>query len=338
MERLPTGKVPIALLRSTVLRLTGAKSDRVVTPAKAGVDFAAVKLHHGFMIVSADPITGVSERIGEFAVKVSANDVSTSGNLPNFAEPVVLLPEGSTANDLQKIARQIHGAAKELGITILGGHTEVTPGLRNPIVAVTVFSVADEFVTSADAKEGDAIMMTKTAGLEGTAELASEYDFPKGSVPESILRRARQLADLVDVTKEAVAGYRSGFVHAMHDCTEGGVLGAVYEMARASGLGFILDESSVPVALETSRICDWLDIDPLRLIGSGSLLLATEKGKEAQLKKALQPICMVTRIGEFTKGSKFVTRKDGSKLRLRDSPQDELWRVLGRTPGSRNRL
>ena len=338
MTRLPIGKIPIPLLESTVLRLTGAKSDKVVSPAKAGVDFAAVKLRHGFMIVSADPITGVSDRIGEFAVKVSANDVATSGNLPAFAEPVVLLPEGSTANDLKKIAHQIHASAKELGITILGGHTEVTPGLRAPIVSVTVFCIADKFVTSADAKEGDSIMMTKTAGLEGTAELASEYEFPKGSVPESTLRRARQLIDLVGVTKEAVAGYRSGVVHAMHDCTEGGVLGAAYEMSLASGLGFVIDESSVPVAPETKRICDWLSIDPLRLIGSGSLLLAIEKGKEAKLKKALQPICTATRIGEFTKGSKFLTRKDGSKLRLKDSPQDELWRVLGRAPGGRNRL
>jgi hydrogenase maturation factor len=130
-NRLGVGKIPIRILNSTVLRMVGAESDRIVTPAKAGVDFAAVKVGGGYMLVSADPITGVSKEIGRYAVMVSANDVATSGCRPQFAESVILLPEGSNARDVGRVARQIHDTAKESGISILGGHTEVTPGLRN---------------------------------------------------------------------------------------------------------------------------------------------------------------------------------------------------------------
>jgi hydrogenase expression/formation protein HypE len=337
LGKLKLGKIPIHLLDSTVLRLTGATSDRVVTPATAGVDFAAVKLPGGFMIVSADPITGASEEIGELAVKVSANDVATSGTAPEFAESVVLLPEGTTTSDLEKIATQIHDAAVDIGVTILGGHTEVTPGLERPIVVVTVFGFADDFVTSAGARDGDLILMTKTAAIEGTSELAREFHFPAGTVAHSTLKSARRFIDRVDATKEAVAAYQTGRVHAMHDCTEGGVVGAVYEMSHASGIGFVLDETAVPVAHETAEICDWLSIDPLLLIGSGSLLIAVEKSGEARVKKALKPICRVTRIGEFRKGPRIIVRKDGSKKMLKEAPQDELWRAFGRTPRSRNR-
>lgn len=336
MGTLPLGKIPIETLNETVLKLTGADSDKVVTPAKAGADFAAVRAGDRFIVVSADPITGISEDIGTYAIKVSANDVATSGNAPQFAESVVLLPEGSSTSDLARIARQIHAAAREGGIAILGGHTEVTPGLRRPIVAVTVFSLVDRFVTSGDARVGDAIMMTKSAGLEGTAELAREHVFPDGAVSRGALRRARRFIDKIDVTREAVAAFGTGHVHGMHDCTEGGVLGAAFEMSLASGMGFSIDRASVPVAPETSEICEALKIDPLRLIASGSLLLAVQRGKESEVEEAVRPICDVAKIGEFRRGGRSVSASGGSTRRLKQAPQDELWRVLG-GPGHRRR-
>ena len=330
MERLALGKIPVKILNDTVLRLTGADSDMLVTPAEAGVDFAALKTENGFLVVSADPITGVSKDVGTYAVKVSANDVATSGNRPQFAESVVLLPEGSTTADLRAVARQIHEAAKGLGIAILGGHTEVTPGLGHPIVVVTVFSLVKGFVTSAGAKAGDSIMMTKTAGLEGTAELASEGSFPEGGPPAGVIVRARRLRGQISVVPEAVAAYKTGHVHAMHDCTEGGVLGAVFEMSLASGLGFVVEEGLIPVLPETAQICEGLSADPLKLIGSGALLLAVRKGKEAEVKRALRGVCRVTRIGTFVEGARSIVCRDGSRKVMTEAPQDELWRVLGR--------
>ena len=322
MTQLSFGKVPISVLNSTFLRLTGASSDDIVTPPLAGLDFAALKVGGKYMIVSADPVTGVVDQIGRYAINVSANDVATSGNRPRFAESVVLLPEGADAKYAGKIAGQMDSEAKRLGISIVGGHTEVTPGLHRPIVIVTAFSFVDGFVSSREAKEGDAIMMTKTAGLEGTAVLGERQRF----------------LDRISVVDEAVAAYATGGVHAMHDCTEGGVLGAVFEMSLASRLGFELEEKNVPVAPETRDLCRRRGIDPLKLIGSGALLLAVERGKELKVSKALSPICRVTSVGTFTHTGRILVRKDGSRRTLREAPEDELWRALAGASGSRHRL
>lgn len=338
MERLQLGKLPIEVLSKTTLAMTGALSPLLVEGPKAGLDFAAVKVDGRYLIVSADPISGVSANIGRYAVNVSANDVATSGNRPQFAESVVLLPEGSSAKYLGVTARQIGRTAEESGITIIGGHTEVTPGLRHPIIVMTVFSVVDNFVTSADAKDGDILMMSKTAGLEGTAEIATERGLIPRGLPESTKRKAARLISQISVTEEAVAAFRTGRVHAMHDCTEGGVLGAAFEMSIASGLGFVLEERAVPVAPETRAICRLLSIDPLRLIGSGSLLLAVEKGSKEEVQRALRTKCKVTRIGEFQRGRKEIVRKTGGMVTVKEAPEDELWRVLSRPGSCRHRL
>ena len=322
MTRLSLGKIPIAVLNSTFLRLTGASSDAVITPPLAGLDFAALKVDGKYMVVSADPVTGVVEGIGRYAISVSANDVATSGNRPQFAESVVLLPEGAEARYAEKIARQMDSEARKIGMCIVGGHTEVTPGLHHPIVVVTAFSFVDGYVSSREAREGDTIMMTKTAGLEGTAVLGGRSRF----------------LDSLSVVEEATAGYATGAVHAMHDCTEGGVLGAAFEMSLASGLGFELHERRVPVAPETKGLCRRRGIDPLKLIGSGALLLAVEKGKEPTVSRALSSICRVSSVGVFTKSGRILVRRDGTRRILRKAPEDELWRALGRASRRRHGL
>ena len=322
MKHLPTGKVPIDVLSRTVLRLTGAGSDKVSTPPLPGLDFAAIKVDSGYMLVSADPVTGVVRDIGRYAMCVSANDIATSGNRPQFAESVVLLPEGAGSDYVGRIARQLHVEAARLGVNIVGGHTEVTSGLSRPIVVVTAFSFVERYVTSRDARAGDMIMLTKTAGIEGAAVLTGSRRFP----------------DEISVVEEAAAAFATGHVHAMHDCTEGGVLGAVFEMSVASDLGFEIREESVPVGPKTSDICRKLSLDPLRLIGSGALLLSVEPGKEAEVSDALAHVCTVTTIGRFRRVGRVLVRKDDSRQIVKEAPEDELWRVLSRTAARQNRL
>ena len=317
--------------------MTGARSRDLVAPPRGGLDFAAVRLGRGFVVVSADPITGVSEDIGRYAVKVSANDVATSGNRPQFAVSVILLPEGSSVSDVRRVAKQMHVSAAESGIAIVGGHTEVTPGLKNPIVVVTVFSLVDRFVTAGDAEDGDVILMTRTAGLEGTSELARERRL-SGVLPAAVLKKARDMIKQIDVTEEAVAAFHTGKVHAMHDCTEGGVLGGVFEMSLASNLGFRLDETAVPVSWVTRTICRELSIDPVRLIGSGSLLISVPREGQEEVEKVLRRRCKVTPIGEFKKGARTILTKEGSERVVKEAPEDELWRVLSRSSRGRNRL
>ena len=293
--------------------MTGARSKDIVTPPRAGLDFAAVRVGKKFMIVSSDPVTGVRQDIGRYAVNVNANDVATSGNRPKFLESVVLLPPSSKESYLMEIARQIHETAMGLGISVVGGHTEVTPGLRSPIVVATAFSFVKRYVSSMDAKAGGTLMMTKTAGLEGTA----------------ILTRSEKLLSQISVVDEAVRAYQTGHVLAMHDCTEGGVLGAAYEMSLASGIGFELVAASVPVSEETQRVSARLSIDPLRLIGSGSLLLCVKGGRENEVTAALKGICEVTAVGKFTRRDRTVILPNGEKVGVKAAPEDELWRVLG---------
>ena len=189
----------------------------------------------------------------------------------------------------------------------------------------------EKFVTSDGAEAGDSILMTKTAGLEGTSELARDPRLA-AALPERTARRARKLVSQLDVTREATTAFRTGRVHAMHDCTEGGVLGAVYEMSVASGLGFALNEALVPVSAETRALCEAHSIDPLRLVGSGSLLIALPKRFEAAVARALQPVCRVTKIGEFRRRGRKLVGRDGVDEEIQEAPEDELWRVLSR-PG-----
>jgi hydrogenase expression/formation protein HypE len=327
MKRLQLGKIPIELLEESVLRLTGRPSASVVTPPKAGLDFAAIRAGGRFILVSSDPVTGARDEIGTYAMNVSANDIATSGNRPQFAEDVVLLPEGSTRRDLSALTLQLSDSAERLGVSILGGHTEVTPGLRRPIVIVTAFSWVRGYITSGDAREGDSILITKTAGMEGTAVLARERK--SGAISREVRERARGFLARLSVVEEAEAAYRTGEVHAMHDCTEGGVLGAVFEMSRASDLGFVLRRGDVPVAPETKAICGALELDPLKLIGSGAMILAVKAGGEGKVESALRGVCRVTNVGRFQKGRRLLVGEGGAETLVKTAPEDELWRALG---------
>jgi hydrogenase expression/formation protein HypE len=308
--------------------MTGASSGDLLVPPSIGVDFGVVRGAGGYLIVSSDPVTGVLERIGRYAVNVSANDVATSGNRPRFLQSVILLPENANVRTLARISSDMNRMAKSLGITIVGGHTELTPGLKRPIVVTTAFTFANAFVTAAQAREGDAIMITKTAGVEGTAILASAAK----SLTPGLARRARSYFRRLSVVEEAAAAYGTGRVHAMHDCTEGGVLGAIYEMSYASGLGFELSEAVIPVSRETAAICAELNIDPLRLISSGTLLLAVDRESEERVSQAIAGAGSSSAvIGRFRKGAMVLIRRDGTRESVNEPPTDELWKVVHRS-------
>lgn len=327
---LPLGKLPPEVLKKYLLGMTGAPSAELVVPPSIGVDFGVIRQGRGYLIVSSDPVTGVRERVGWYAVNVSANDVATSGNRPRFIQSVILLPEDATDRTVAAISREMHRTASDLGITIVGGHTELTSGLRRPIVVTTAFSFARAYVTAADARDGDTLMLTKSAGVEGTAICASHASRFRGRVDPDMLRRARGFFRKLSVVEEAVAAFGTGKVHAMHDCTEGGVLGAAYEMSFASSLGFLIDEKSIPIARETAYVCSRFGLDPLRLISSGTLLLAVEPGGERAVSMAVKGAgSRATAIGRFQKGRRMLARSSGGREVIGEPPTDELWKFVG---------
>lgn len=330
-SKLSLGKLPPDVMEKYLFGMTGAKSSRVVVEPSLGLDFGVVRLggeksRGRYLIVSSDPITGVRERAGWYAVNVSANDVATSGSRPEFMQSVILLPEDASEREVRQLSSEMNRTAKKLEIAIVGGHTELSPGLHRPIVVTTAFALADAYVTAAGARPGDTLMMTKTAGVEGTAILGTDARFNRRLDKETVSGAASHFEKL-SVVDEAVSSYQTGAVHAMHDCTEGGVLGALYEMATASGLGLEVASEDIPVSSETRRVCSALGVDPLKLISSGTLLIAVKKGEEYAVGEAVASVgSRATPIGRFGKGKVLLTR-GGKAEEVKGPPKDEIWRL-----------
>lgn len=327
--KLPLGKLPPDVMERYLFGMTGARSAKVVVEPSFGLDFGVLRMDGGsgrYLIVSSDPITGVTERAGWYAVNVSANDVATSGNRPEFLQSVILLPEHASERDVKALSSEMNDTAKELGIAIVGGHTELTPGLHRPIVVTTAFAVAESYTTAAGAREGDTLVMTKTAGVEGTAIIGTDPRF-NGRLDRRTVAMARRQFDLLSVVDEAVGAYETGAVHAMHDCTEGGVVGALYEMAVASGLGLEVEAEEIPVAPATAKISSAAGVDPLRLISSGTLLIAVEEGREPEVLDAVRSAGSTAKaIGTF-RGGRVVLMRGARAEVVEGPPKDEIWRL-----------
>jgi len=335
---LPPGKVPADILKDVVFRNLGAKRPEVILGPSTGIDGTVIDVGDVSLISSMDPITGATDRIGWLAVNVNANDVATFGCEPRFMLSCILLPEKSNRTTVETITQQIGKAAEDLGIAIVGGHCETTPGLRAPIVVGCAIGVAekDNYVTAGGANQGDKLILTKSAGIEGTAILASDRQRQlEKALGKNMLKNAKQFYKRISVVKEAVTAFKTGGVHAMHDPTEGGVAGAVHEMADASNLGVRVFRERIRVEPETGMICDFYQIDPLQLIASGSLLIAADPAFAEKIVETLRKkMIHAETIGEFLPSpeKRLLMHENGKTRVLVRPPTDQLWQALRRAP------
>ncbi len=335
--KLPHGKVPIEILKEIVFKNLGAKHREVVLGPSAGFDGAVIDLGDKSLIVSMDPITGAVEHIGWLAVNVNANDIATFGVKPKFFSSCILLPEDSDKQTVETICSQMDKASKALEIAIIGGHCEVTPELANPIVIGCAMGVTEKgkYVTAGGAKPGDKLILTKSAGVEGTAILATErYGLLlKKGMRKELLMSAQRFFEKISIVKEAVLAFETGGVNAMHDPTEGGILGGIHEMADASNLGVKVFEEKIQVAEETLEICSFFKIDPLQLISSGALLIASKESFATKIVEELRANNIEAFvIGEFLKpqNKRLFVRKNGSETVLPRPKSDHLWVALAK--------
>jgi hydrogenase maturation factor len=334
--KLPPGKIPVDILKEVVFKNIGAERKEVIVGPTAGIDGAVLDLGNRSLIVSMDPITGAVERIGWLAVNVNANDIATFGVEPAFLFSCILLPENADRKMVETICTQMNAAAKDLGIAIVGGHCESTPGLANPIVVGCVMGLTEKgrYVTAGGAKAGDKLILTKSAGIEGTAILASDRESElKKTIGARVLRNAKNFYSQISVVKDALTAYKTGGVHAMHDLTEGGVAGGIHEMADASGLGAKVFEDKIAVQPETAKICSHFEIEPLQLISSGALLISAEaKSAEKIIENLEQQQIEASVIGEFLESTdqRLLIRKDGEVQALPRPLSDNLWTALMR--------
>jgi hydrogenase maturation factor len=334
--KLPPGKIPLDILKEVVFKNLGAERGEVVLGPAAGVDGAVLDVGTKNAIVSMDPITGAVERIGWEAININANDVATFGVEPAFFFSCLLLPENADGKIVETISTQMNAAAKELGIAIVGGHCESTPGLANPIVVGCIMGLTEKgkYVTAAGAKAGDKLILTKSAGIEGTAILASDREEQLKKVfDRSLLESAKSFYSQISVVKDALTAYRTGGVHAMHDPTEGGVLNGIHEMADAAGLGVRVFEEKISVEPETAKICRYYEIDPLQLISSGALLIAAQPEAANKIIDALSlEHIYADVIGEFNSNpnKRLLMHKDNTAEIMQRPVSDHLWIALKR--------
>ncbi len=327
-----TGKVPPERLLELVFGFTGRPDPRVLLGPGIGEDAAVIDMGDALLVLAMDPITAASRDLGWLSVHINANDVATRGAIPKWFLCAVLLPEGSGEGELREIMGQVDRAAKELGVAVVGGHTEVAPGIRAPIVVGMMAGECpkDKYLVTRNAKPGDRIIMTKTAGIEGTAVISISYpDILE--VPGDLIERSKGFLRRISVVEEALVAARVEGVHALHDPTEGGILGGVWEMAAASGLGALIEAARVPIAEETKAICASLGIDPMKLLGSGSLLISVDpKAEEGLLGSLRGKGIMATKIGEMRDGSFGVKLTDarGDLIEIRSPPRDSIYEVI----------
>jgi hydrogenase maturation factor len=334
--KLPPGKIPVDILKEVVFKNLGAERTEVVIGPSAGIDGAVLDLGDKSLVVSMDPITGAVERIGWLAVNVNANDVATFGVEPAFLFSCIMLPENADRKLVETISSQMDAAAKDLGIAIVGGHCESTPSLTNPIVVGCILGLTEKgrYVTAGGAKPSDKLILTKSAGIEGTAILATDREQTlKKTMNNTTLKAAKNFYNQISVVKDALTAHKTGGVHAMHDPTEGGILNGVHEMADASNLGANIIEDAIAVRPETAQVCSYFQIDPLQLIGSGALLISAEaKSADKIVSNLKREGVEAAVIGEFTENAeqRLLMQKDGVTKALPRPLSDHLWTALRR--------
>lgn len=319
------GKVDPDRLDRIFQRL-GATDPDVLQGPGYGEDTAALRIGGETLVCNVDPISLAAERAGTLGVHVAANDVAASGADPRWLAAVVVVP-GDRPEILETVTDQLDAAATDLGVAIVGGHSEYDPDRSRPFLSLTCMGLADRYIPSAGAEPGDHVVVTKGAGIEGTAILATDFreQLLAAGVERATIETAAAYFEEISVVPEArIARERAT---AMHDPTEGGMIDGLLELAVASGATVEIDRSAVPVREPTRRLCAAMDVDPLSIFGSGALVATVPKADaEAVVADLDDAGIAAATVGRVTEGGRAL-RVDGETYRdpVRDDLYD-LWR------------
>jgi hydrogenase maturation factor len=334
------GKIDRETFESFLLARLGKPDASVIVPPRTGVDAGVVDLGDGrVLIVAEDPIFAIPgqppEMFGWYTVHIGASDVAVMGVPPRYMTYTLLMPPETADPVFRAIVDAIHEAALDLGIAIVGGHTGYYPGFAAPTIGgVTVFAVADRdgYVTPAGARPGDAVILTKGPAIEtaGILSVLRERELLVG-YPEPLVRRAQALCREMTVVRDALTAMAAGGVTAMHDATEGGVIGGLAEVAEASGVGMAVDESRFVYPAEVRMVCEAFGIDPVAAIAEGSLIITAGAGRAGRILEALGRAGIAASvIGEVTGDTaiRVMKRRDGTEVPLLMPAQDPFWPVF----------
>ena len=325
------GKLPPDLLREIISSLPAA-DPRVRLGPGVGRDAAVIELADRCLVIKTDPVTFATGEIGHYVVHVNANDVACMGAQPLYFMLTSLLPSGCDEALPRSIVAQVLAACGALGITFLGGHTEMTTGIDRPLLTGVMLGEAacDELVRPDRARAGDVILLTKGVPIEGAALIAREKgaELLSRAVDPALVQRAANLLREpgISVVREARIAASTGAV-VLHDPTEGGLATAIWELCEATGLGAQIQRTQIPLVPEGQALCDAFGLDPLGVIASGALLIGIAPDSAPALQERIEAAGIRCRpIGRFVSPEQGV-RLDNGPLPRFDS--DEITRIFG---------
>ena len=331
----PIGKLPQADLVRLLNHALPNPDPRVIFGPGLGRDAAVIDFGDRYLVTKTDPITFATDEIGWYVVHINANDVACLGAQPRWFIVTLLLPEGETdLGIVEAIFEQVSTASHELGVSVVGGHTEITHGIDRPIAVGAMFGevAPNALVRSDGARAGDTLILTKGIAVEGTAILARELapQLAGRLDPAMIQRAAGFLHDPgLSVVRDARIATGAGEVHAMHDPTEGGVATGIHELTAAAGLGAVVEAEALPIFPETQALCDALGLDPLGIIASGSLLLSVSADDAASIVAALKEAGVAAAAIGTVHDEPGVYLRTGSGVSpMRQFPRDEIARLF----------
>jgi hydrogenase expression/formation protein HypE len=331
------GKLDIDTLKKFLERNT-ILDPRVVVGPKIGEDAAAIDLGKETdrcWVVTSDPITFTTEEIGYYGVVVNLNDIATMGAIPKWFLATLLFPEGSDLKVIEKLFRQIHDACRQFKISFIGGHTEITPGIKKVILSGHMIGEVrkEKLVATSGARSGDLLLLVKGVCIEGTSIMAreKEAELLKRGISASLIQKAKKFIfnPGIDVLRPARIACEVSSVHSMHDPTEGGLINGLIEMAWASEKEIEVDLEKVFIYRESRILCQAFGVDPLGTIASGALLLTVSPSDLSAIEKAFRKNSIPFQvIGKVKKGPVRVLRINPKGRReLKPLPQDEILKI-----------
>jgi len=334
------GKVELDTFESFIRPRLGKKDKTVIVPPFTGIDAGVIAVNDKkVLIIAEDPIFSIPkqplEMFGWYAVHIGASDIAVMGVKPRYMTYTLLMPPETPDEHFRSIVDSIHRTASELEIAIVGGHTGYYPGFAAPTIGgITVFSFADKesYVTPSCAKPGDDVILTKGPAIEtaGILSILREKE-PLEKYPSALVEKAKALCKQMTVVEDALTAIEAGGVTAMHDATEGGVIGGLFEVANASGVGMEINEASFIYPEEVKIVCETFNIDPIKAIAEGSLIITAKSTNSIEIIRRLRERGInASIIGKVTGNpdKRMIKRLDGKIIPLTIPEQDPFWPIF----------
>lgn len=339
-----SGKVPVNVLKRSVLRQLKNKRSEIANSAGLGADCAIFEpfsegqlvtcVQEGVVELCCENDLAEAEREDPSVMPMRrffqkcANNLATAGAEPVAAELVIFLPENVEEPELKALMSEAEGIAAELNIQIIGGQTRVSSAVRQPLATVTGYGIRKTGAVQMDVRKklaGQDIIITKWIGLEGTADLAARNQ--EGLLtryPAYLVEEAAAFDRYYSILPEAATAVKSGGC-TMHDISEGGVFAALWEMAEGAGVGLTIDMKKLPLRQETVEVCEFCNVNPYELRSGGSLIIASPEGTTVVEALAAEGIPAVI-VGRFTDSNeRLILNED--EVRYMDRPQrDEIYK------------